>query len=245
MNEKIFGRNAVLEAIKSGRAIDKLIVAKGTMGGSMSEILRLAKEKGLAWQERDRQHVDTLVEGGKHQGVVALVAEKEFVDLEEILSKAYAKKEDPFLILLDEITDPHNLGSILRTAEAAGVHGVVIPKRRSVGLTGVVSKASAGALEYIDVARVVNLAQTIDELKKQGIWIVGTDAAAEKNFWEQDMRGPLAIVIGSEGKGLGRLVREKCDFLVKMPMLGQVSSLNASVASGLVVYEALRQRLKG
>lgn len=240
--ERIIGRNAVLEALKSGHSINKVIVAKGTSGGSLGEIITRAKEAKIPVQEMERSHLDTLVEGGRHQGVVAFAAARDYVEVDDILEKAAAKGEDPFILVLDEIEDPHNLGAIIRTAEGAGVHGVIIPKRRSVSLTETVARASAGAVEYVPVARVANIAQTLDNLKKKGLWIVGTDAEGTCVYWEQDLKGPIGIVIGSEGKGIGRLIREKCDYLVRIPMKGQISSLNASVATSLIVYEAMRQR---
>ncbi len=242
MSDKIFGRNPVLEALKGDRSINKLLIAKGTTGGSLSEIRAKALAKRIPVQEVERPYLDNLAEGASHQGVVALGAARDYVEVEDILAIAGAKGEDPLVLLLDEVEDPHNLGSILRTADGAGAHGVIIPKRRSAGLTETVAKASAGAVEYVPVARVSNIAQTIDNLKKQGLWIVGTDAQGDKVYWEQDLGGPLGIVVGSEGKGIGRLIKEKCDFLVRIPMKGKISSLNAGVATSLILYEVLRQR---
>ncbi len=242
MSDKIFGRNPVLEALKGDRSINKLLIAKGTTGGSLSEIRAKALAKRIPVQEVERPYLDNLAEGASHQGVVALGAARDYVEVEDILAIAGAKGEDPLVLLLDEVEDPRNLGSILRTADGAGAHGVIIPKRRSAGLTEAVAKASAGAVEYVPVARVSNIAQTIDNLKKQGLWIVGTDAQGDKVYWEQDLGGPLGIVVGSEGKGIGRLIKEKCDFLVRIPMKGKISSLNAGVATSLILYEVLRQR---
>ncbi len=242
MADKVAGRNPVLEALKSGRSINKLIIAKGTSGGSLAEIWAKAKTMGVPIQEVERSYLDNLAEGAKHQGVLAFVAARSYVEVEDILAIAQAKGEDPLVLLLDEIEDPYNLGAIMRTADGAGAHGVIIPKRRSAGLTETVAMASAGAVEYVPVARVSNIAQTIDNLKKQGLWIVGTDAAGDKLFWEQDLRGPMGIVFGSEGKGIGRLIKEKCDFLVRIPMQGKISSLNAGIATSLILYEILRQR---
>lgn len=242
MSDKIFGRNPVLEALKGNRSINKLLIAKGAAGGSLSEIKAKALSGRIPVQEVERSYLDTLAEGGSHQGVVALAAARDYVEVEDILALARTKGEDPLVLLLDEVADPHNLGAILRTADGAGAHGVIIPKRRSAGLTETVAKASAGAVEYVPVARVSNIAQTIDNLKKRGLWIVGTDARGEKVYWEQDLAGPLGIVVGSEGKGIGRLVKEKCDFLVRVPMKGKISSLNAGVAASLILYEVLRQR---
>ncbi|MHB8171906.1 MAG: 23S rRNA (guanosine(2251)-2'-O)-methyltransferase RlmB [Thermincolia bacterium] len=242
MSDIILGRNPVLEALKAGRGVNKILLLKGGTGRVFKDIVVAAREKGVPIQEVDRQFLNNLVEGENHQGVVALAASKEYVDVDHLLALAESKGEAPFVILLDEIEDPHNLGSILRTADAAGVHGVIIPKHRAVGLTPAVSKASAGAVEYVPVARVTNLTQTIDYLKERGCWVVGTDAGVRELFWEKDLTGPVALVMGSEGKGIGRLIKEKCDFLVKLPMGGRISSLNVAVAAGLIMYEIVRQR---
>ena len=238
--DKIEGRNPVTEAIKSGREIDKLLVS--AREGSIKKIVAMAKEKGIVVQEVVRTKLDELSETGAHQGVIALVAAHDYATVEDILANAEQKSEKPFIILLDEITDPHNLGSILRTANATGAHGVIIPKRRSVGLSSVVAKTSAGALEYTPVARVSNLAQTIDKLKEQGIWFYATHQDATEVYTEVDLKGGIGIVIGSEGNGVSRIVAEKCDFLISIPMKGEINSLNASVAAGVIMYEALRQR---
>ncbi|NLL06714.1 MAG: 23S rRNA (guanosine(2251)-2'-O)-methyltransferase RlmB [Clostridiaceae bacterium] len=245
MNEgidKLEGRNSVLEAIKSNRTINKILVSKGDKEGSIKQIIALAREKGIIVQETDRTSLDKISTTHAHQGVIAFVSVKDYVEVEDILESAKAKGEAPFIILLDGITDPHNLGSILRTANAVGAHGVVIPKRRAIGLTAAVSKASAGAIEYVPVARVTNLSQTIEYLKEQSLWVVGTDQTGEKSFYDIDMKGPIALVIGSEGEGMGKLVSEKCDFVVNLPMKGQISSLNAAVAGAIVMYEILKQR---
>lgn len=242
VEESIFGRNTVLEALKGGRAIHKLIVAKGERQGSVREIIGLARDRGLVVQELDYAKLDELSGGARHQGVVALVAPIEYVEVEDIISRAQEKGEVPFIVLLDELEDPHNVGAILRTAEAAGVHGVLIPKRRSCPVTATVAKTSAGAVEYVPIAQIGNIAQTIDGLKKSGFWVVGADMAGEQTYYEANLTGPLVVVIGGEGKGLGRLVKEKCDFLVRIPMRGQMNSLNASVACSLVLYEVVRQR---
>lgn len=236
------GRNPVLEAIKSGRPINKLLVARGEREGSINYIIAHAREKGIVVQEVDRSKLDSITTTYSHQGVIAFVSVKEYVEVDDILDIARQKGEQPFILILDEITDAHNLGSILRTADAAGVHGVIIPKRRAIGLTAAVAKASAGAVEYVPVARVTNIAQTIDYLKKRNIWVAGTDSSGEKSFFRSDLKGPLALVIGSEGEGMGKLVREKCDFVVNIPMKGRISSLNASVAAAVVMYEVLKQR---
>lgn len=238
--DKIEGRNPVTEAIKSGREIDKLLVS--AREGSIKKIVAMAKEHGIVVQEVVKTKLDELSETGAHQGVIALIAAHDYATVEDILARAEQKGEKPFIILLDEITDPHNLGSILRTANATGAHGVIIPKRRSVGLSSVVAKTSAGALEYTPVARVSNLAQTIDKLKEQGIWFYATHQDATEVYTEVDLKGGIGIVIGSEGNGVSRIVAEKCDFLISIPMKGEINSLNASVAAGVIMYEALRQR---
>lgn len=241
-SEVLEGRNSVYEALKAGRAINKILVSRGDREGSIKQIIAMAKEKGIIVQEVDRQKIDSISETKSHQGVAAYVSAKEYVSVEDILEVAASKKEAPFIVILDEIADPNNLGSILRTAEVVGVHGIIIPKRRAVGLTAAVSKASAGAIEYVPVARVTNIVQTIEYLKKQNIWVVGTDSTGEKSFYESDLKGAIALVIGSEGKGMTRLVGESCDFTVNIPMKGRISSLNASVAAGIVMYEVSRQR---
>ncbi|KNY29237.1 23S rRNA (guanosine(2251)-2'-O)-methyltransferase RlmB [Pseudobacteroides cellulosolvens] len=236
------GRNPVLEALKAGRTINKILIAKGEREGSIRQIAAVAKEMGITIQEVDRRNLDNISLTKSHQGVIAYVSVKEYVEVDDILKAAENSDRPPFILILDEINDAHNLGSILRTADAVGVHGVVIPKRRAVGLTSVVAKASAGAIEYVPVARVTNIAQTIDYLKKNNIWVIGTDQTGDNEFFKSDLKGPVALVIGSEGEGMGRLVREKCDFVVRIPMLGNISSLNASVAAAVVMYEILKQR---
>lgn len=241
MSEWIIGKNPVLEALRAERDINKIWIAEGANKGQMQQILKLAKESGVIVQNVPKQKIDQTV-SGNHQGVAASVAAYQYAEIDDLFKAAAAKNEDPFFLLLDEIEDPHNLGSILRTADAAGVHGVIIPKRRAVGLTAAVAKASTGAIEHVPVARVTNLARTMDELKEKGIWIAGTDAKGKQDFREMDGKLPLAIVIGSEGKGIGRLISEKCDFLVRLPMVGKVTSLNASVAASLLMYEVYRKR---
>lgn len=242
MADQIEGRNPILEALRAGREIDKLLVAKGEKQGSVREIIGMAREKRIVIQEVDRRKLDEIAQSGAHQGVIAIVPAQHYVEVEDILMAAKAKGEAPFIIILDELNDPHNLGSLLRTADATGVHGVIIPQRRAVGLTAVVSKASAGAIEYVPVARVVNLARTIDWLKEQGVWVAGADMDGRQHYFEADLKGPLAIVIGGEGHGVGRLIKEKCDFLVQIPMRGKITSLNAAVAGALLMYEVYRQR---
>jgi 23S rRNA (guanosine2251-2'-O)-methyltransferase len=239
--EWIIGKNPVVEALRSGREINKIMIAETSQRGNMQQVTKLAKENGIIVQLVPKKKLDQLVDGN-HQGVAASVAAYQYASLDDLFKRAEEKNEDPLFLILDEIEDPHNLGSILRTADAAGVHGVIIPKRRAVGLTGTVAKASTGAIEYIPVARVTNISQTIDELKENGIWIMGTDAKGKQDFREIDGKMPLGIVIGSEGKGISRLVSQKCDFLVRLPMVGHVTSLNASVAASLLVYEVYRKR---
>ncbi|MCR5207360.1 MAG: 23S rRNA (guanosine(2251)-2'-O)-methyltransferase RlmB [Eubacterium sp.] len=238
----VIGRNAVIELLKSEREIENVMVAKGEREGSISRILALCRDKGITVKTVDKRKLDALCAGANHQGVAANTSAHEYSTVEEILAFAEEKGEPPFLIICDEIEDSHNLGAIIRTAEACGVHGIIIPKRRGVGLNFVVSKTSCGALEYMKVARVTNLAQTIDELKKKNIWIYAADMDGQR--WDKtDYSGGAALVIGSEGKGVGRLVKEKCDVTVSLPMLGRVNSLNASVAAGIIMYEIARQRL--
>lgn len=235
------GRNAILEVLRSGRDIEKIMVAKGNVEGTIKRIIAMAVEKGIVIQEVSRQKLDEISQTKNHQGVIALVSAHDYVEVEDILAAAKEKGEDPFVLLLDGITDPHNLGAILRTAECAGVHGVIIPKRRSVGLNATVGKTSAGAIEYMPVARVTNIVQTMEYLKKEGLWIACADMKGLDHF-DTNMKGPLALVIGSEGDGVSRLVKEKCDFTASIPMYGKISSLNASVAAALLMYEVVRQR---
>lgn len=240
-HEFIAGKNPVIEALRSGRDMNKIWVNERSKA-SMRQVLNLAKREGVNVQAVPKQKLDQLAESTNHQGVVASVAAHRYAQIDELFRKAEEKKEDPFFVILDEIEDPHNLGAILRTADAAGVHGVIIPKRRSAALTSVVAKASAGAIEYVPVARVTNLARTIDELKKRGIWFAGAAAEGAEDFRKADFQMPIGLVIGNEGKGIGRLIQEKCDFLIRLPMAGRVSSLNASVAASLLMYEVYRKR---
>ena len=239
----IEGRNAVIEALRSGENIDKIYLAKGETDKTLGHIASRAREKGIVVVEADRRKLDGMSRTHAHQGVIALAAMREYVSVQSLLSAAAAKGEPALLVVCDEISDPHNLGAILRTAECAGAHGVIIPKRRSAGLTAIVGKTSAGAVSYMPVARVSNLPATLEELKKQGVWIYGTAADGTTDLYEADLKGPAAIVIGSEGSGMGRLVREKCDFLVSIPMKGHISSLNASAAAAILLYEAVRRRM--
>lgn len=240
--EFIAGKNPVLEALQAGRPLNKIMLAQGLKQNAVKQIISVAKARQIPYQFVAREKLDVLVPGNIHQGVVAQTGVKEYADWEEIVEKALQKGEEPFLVLLDGLEDPRNLGAILRTAEAVGVHGVIIPKHRSVSLTTTVARSSAGAVEYVPVARVPNLPLVMDRLKEKGCWIVGTDPQAEQKYFAADLKGPLAVVLGSEGKGMGKLVREKCDFLVNIPMLGQVNSLNVSVAGALLFYEIIRQR---
>lgn len=238
----IEGRNALTEALKSGRTIDKLYVAEGSTDRSLARLAALAKEAGAVIVPTDRRKLDQMSPTGAHQGVIAAVAAHEYASVEDILERAAQRGEAPLIVICDELTDPHNLGAILRTAECAGAHGIVIPKRRGVGLTAVVAKSSAGALEYLPVARVANIPNTIRELQEKGVWVYGTAADADSVLYRTDLTGPAAIVIGNEGDGMSRLVRERCDVLVSIPMKGQISSLNASASAAVMLYEALRQR---
>jgi len=240
----IEGRNPILEALKSGREIDKILVTRSNKQGSILKIISDAKKQGIVVQEVDRSKLDSLSQTKNHQGDIAYAAAMSYVSVEDILENAKAKNEQPFIVIADEITDPHNLGSLIRTANAAGVHGIIIPKRRSVGLNSVVAKTSAGAVEFTPVAKVSNIASVIEKLKKENVWIIGADMDGDKTIYTQDFSGPIAIVVGSEGNGISRIVKEKCDFLVQIPMLGEITSLNASVAGALMIYEAVRSRIK-
>lgn len=238
----IEGRNAVQEALRAGRTLDKVYIARGDTDAALARIAARAREAGAVVVEADRRKLDFMSATGAHQGVVAVAAIKEYASIEEILKAAEDKNESPFIIVCDEISDGHNLGAIIRTAEAAGAHGVVIPKRRSAGLTAIISKTSAGAVEYMPVARVPNITAALNELKSHGVWIYGTAADGESELWKTDMTGAAAIVIGSEGEGMSRLVSDTCDFRISIPMTGHVSSLNASASAAIVIYEAVRQR---
>ena len=238
----IEGRNAVIEALRSGETIDKIYLAKGETDKTLGHIASRAREKGIVVVEADRRKLDGMSRTHAHQGVIALAAMREYVSVQSLLDAAAEKGEAPLLVVCDEISDPHNLGAILRTAECAGAHGLIIPKRRSAGLTAIVGKTSAGAVSYLPVARVANLTSALKDLKKQGVWIFGTAAGASTDLYSADLKGPAAIVIGSEGDGMSRLVAENCDFLVSIPMKGHISSLNASAAAAILLYEAVRQR---
>ena len=238
----IIGRNAVSEALRSGRNIDTILVVRGERNGSVGRIIAECKEKGVVIKEVDKKKLDFMCGQGNHQGVAAYAAVHEYSSVEDIFALAEERGEAPFIILCDELEDPHNLGAIIRTAETAGAHGVIIPKRRNASLTWAVGKASAGAVEYVPVARVGNLASTIDDLKKRGLWVYTADMDGQ-NWCETDFSGPVALVVGSEGNGVSRLIKEKSDFVVSLPMRGKITSLNASVAAGILMYEVSRQRL--
>ncbi|WP_353057492.1 23S rRNA (guanosine(2251)-2'-O)-methyltransferase RlmB [Neobacillus niacini] len=244
MNENqdyIIGKNPVMEALRSERDINKILIAESSQRGQMQQLIQLAKEAHVIVQFVPKKKIDQISDEN-HQGVLAYVAAYQYAEMDDLFAAAEKKNEAPFFLLLDEIEDPHNLGSIMRSADAVGAHGIIIPKRRAVGLTATVAKASTGAIEHIPVVRVTNMARTIDELKERGVWIAGTDASGKQDYRQLDGIMPLGLVIGSEGKGMGRLVRDKCDFLINLPMAGKVTSLNASVAAALLMYEVYRRR---
>ncbi|MCD8026758.1 MAG: 23S rRNA (guanosine(2251)-2'-O)-methyltransferase RlmB [Clostridiales bacterium] len=240
-SDVISGRNPVSEAIRSGRPIDKILVARGEKSGAVVGILAKAREKQIPIKEADRTKLDYISGGAAHQGIVAFAAVRDYSSVEDIFEYAQSLGEAPFIVVLDEIEDPHNLGAVIRTAECAGVHGIIVPKRRSAGLSYTVGKASAGAVEYMRVARVTNIASLIDELKERGVWVYGADMNGT-DYKDCDFSGACAIVIGNEGKGISRLVREKCDVIVSLPMKGKINSLNASVAAGILMYKAMGDR---
>lgn len=240
--DMIEGRNAVIEALRAGRAIDKIFIQKGETDKTLGHIASKARDRGIVVVDADRRKLDAMSRTHAHQGVIATAAVREYCSVADILKIAEERGETPFIVMCDEVSDPQNLGAVIRTGEAAGVHGIIIPKRRSAGLTSVVDKTSAGAAEHMAVARVANLTSAIKELKAAGVWIYGTAAEGDSPLWKTDLRGPVCVVIGSEGEGIGRLVRENCDFLVGIPMNGKVSSLNAGAAAAVLIYEALRQR---
>ena len=235
----IVGRNPVTEALKNGREIDKLMVSSSE--GSMIKILAMAKDAGIPVMKVEKAALDRVAGGQSHQGVAAYISPYEYAEMEDIFARAAEKNEDPFIIILDNLEDPHNLGAIMRTAECAGAHGVIIPKRRACGLTEVVAKASAGAIEYMPCVKVTNIAQTIEELKEMGIWVAACDMGGQE-YYKADLKGKLAVVIGSEGFGISKLVKDKCDFVVSMPMVGKITSLNASNAAAVIIYEVRKQR---
>jgi 23S rRNA (guanosine2251-2'-O)-methyltransferase len=242
MNEFIAGRNPVIEALRSGTAVEKIVVLYGVRGSAIERIKELARQNRVPLVEVNKQKFRELVNDTTTQGVVALVGTKEYVSVEALLNTAKERNQPPFLLVLDEIQDPQNLGAIIRTAECAGAHGVILPKHHSASVNQTVAKASAGASEQLPIAKVTNIVTTLDELKAQGLWVVGADTDGDKLYYELDYKSPIAIVVGSEGEGIRRLVKEKCDFLVRIPLLGKIGSLNASVAAALVMYEVVRAR---
>ena len=243
--DQVEGRNSVIELLESGKDINKIFVEKGEKHGSIHKIIAMAKTRKIIIVEKDKRQMEEIAQNKNYQGIIAIIPPFSYCEIEDILDKAKKEKDDPFILILDGIEDPHNLGSIIRTAETAGVHGIIIPKRRAASVNSTVAKVSSGAIEHMLVARVNNISDAIEKLKKEGLWICGTDINTDKYYYEQDLTGPLGIVIGNEGKGIGEKVKKNCDFLVKIPMLGKVTSLNASVSTGIVIYEALKQRMKG
>ena len=241
-NDQVEGRNSVLELLESGKDINKIFITKGEKHGSINKIIAIAKQKKVIIVEKDKKQMSQMAQTPNYQGVIAIVPPFEYCEVEDILEYAKEKKEEPFVLILDSIEDPHNLGSIIRTAETAGVHGIIIPKRRAASVNSTVSKVSAGAVEYMKIARVNNITDAIEKLKGAGLWICGTDINTDTYYYNQDLKGPLGIVIGNEGKGIGSKVKNACDFLVKIPMKGKVTSLNASVSAGIIIYEAVKQR---
>ena len=241
-DDQVEGRNAVLELLETGKDINKIYVTKGERHGSINKIIAIAKEKKIIIVEKDKTQMENMAQNDNYQGIIAIVPPFEYSEVEDILNFAQEKEESPFVLILDGIEDTHNLGAIIRTAETAGVHGIIIPKRRAAAVNSTVSKVSCGAVEHMKIARVNNISDTIAKLKEAGLWICGTAIDAEKYYFDQDLTGPLGIVIGNEGKGISELVKKNCDFLVKIPMKGKVTSLNASVSTGIIVYEAVKQR---
>lgn len=241
----IEGRNPVLEAMKAGQNINRIMIQEGTRGKSVDDVIKLAGQLKIRVENASKSKLSEMAKSETHQGVVAFASDYKYVDIDDILEYAEKKGEAPFVVVLDEIQDPYNLGSIIRTANVAGVHGVIIPKHRAASVTAVVSKTSAGAVEHMNVAQVTNTARAVEELKEKGLWIVAGALGGDQTIYETDLKGPLGIVVGSEGEGVRRLVRDKSDFLVQIPMYGEVNSLNASVAAGIMIYEAVRQRRIG
>ena len=241
-NDQVEGRNSVLELLERAKDINKIFITKGEKHGSINKIIAIAKQKKVIIVEKDKKQMSQMAQTPNYQGVIAIVPPFEYCEVEEILEYAKEKQEEPFVLILDSIEDPHNLGSIIRTAETAGVHGIIIPKRRAASVNSTVSKVSAGAVEYMKIARVNNITDAIEKLKGAGLWICGTDINTDTYYYNQDLKGPLGIVIRNEGKGIGNKVKNACDFLVKIPMKGKVTSLNASVSAGIIIYEAVKQR---
>ncbi len=242
--DQIEGRNAVLELLESGKDINKILITKGERHGSINKIITLAKQNKVIIVEKEKRKMDEIAQTQNYQGVIAIVPPFEYCEVDDILKEAKEKNEPPFILILDEIEDPHNLGSIIRTAETAGVHGIIIPKRRAASVNSTVTKVSCGAVQYMKIARVTNLSDTIEYLKQQGLWICGTDINTTTYYYNQDLTGAIAIVIGNEGNGIGQKIKKNCDFLIKIPMKGKITSLNASVSTGIILYEAVKQRMK-
>ena len=240
--DQVEGRNSVLELLESGKDINKIFITKGEKHGSINKIIAIAKDRGIIIVEKDKSKMNEIAQNQNYQGVIAIVPPYEYCEIEDILAEAKNKKEDAFVLILDGIEDPHNLGSIIRTAETAGVHGIIIPKRRAASVNSTVNKVSAGAVQYMKIARVTNISDAIQKLKDAGLWICGTHINAEKYYYDQDLTGPLGIVIGNEGNGMTDKVTKNCDFLVKIPMKGKITSLNASVSAGIILYEVGKQR---
>lgn len=243
--QNIAGRNPVLEILKSDTEIEKLYVLNGDLKGSIKKITGIAKDRGIVIQHVDKNKLESLSDGNAHQGVVAVISEYDYKEIEDMISLAGERGEDPFIVVLDEIEDPHNLGAIIRSAECAGVHGIVIPKRRSASVNSTVYKSSAGAIEHMMVSKVTNISSAIEDLKEKGLWIYGADMEGEDYHFDTSLKGSIGLVVGNEGKGISRLVKEKCDVLVKIPMKGKISSLNASNAASILMYEVVRQRHEG
>ena len=242
--DQVEGRNAVIELLESGKDINKIFITKGEKHGSINKIIAMAKERKVILVEKDKRQMEQMAQNQNYQGVIAIVPPFEYCEIEDILDKARELNEAPFILILDGIEDPHNLGSIIRTAETAGVHGIIIPKRRAAAVNSTVNKVSAGAVQYMKIARVTNITDSIEKLKENGLWICGTDISTDTYYYNQELTGPLGIVIGNEGAGMSDRVKKSCDFLVKIPMKGKVTSLNASVSAGIVIYEAMKQRMK-
>lgn len=240
--DQVEGRNSVIELLESGKDINKIFIVKGEKHGSINKLIAIAKEKKVILVEKEKYQMDEMAENENYQGVIAIVPPFEYAEIDEIFDLAKKKEEDPFILILDSIEDPHNLGSIIRTAETAGVHGIIIPKRRAAVVNSTVNKVSAGAAQHMKVARVTNISETMEELKQKGLWICGTAIDTDKYYYNQDLKGPIGIVIGNEGKGMSDKVKKNCDFLVKIPMKGNITSLNAAVSTGIIVYEAVKQR---
>lgn len=243
-DDQVEGRNAVIELLESGKDINKIFITKGEKHGSIHKIIAMAKENRVIIVEKEKRQMEEMAQTQNFQGVIAMVPPFEYCEVEDILQEAKTRGEEPFVLILDGIEDPHNLGSIIRTAETAGVHGIIIPKRRAATVNSTVNKVSAGAVQHMKVARVTNISDTIEDLKKEGLWICGTDINTTTYYYDQDLTGAIGIVIGNEGNGISQKVKKNCDFLVKIPMRGKVTSLNASVSAGIVVYEAVKQRIK-